>query len=125
MIGFVLILNRDNSRQIRPPIYSMKQSKLRRKRVFRYAVLYFVMLVVFVGLIVGPLVAGKFVPSSVTRSLGSTNLLQPTGLDNNNTNGRKETGTGAAGYSGVLKASMTSSAASSKQTSNNNKLKLA
>merc|ERR1711981_265835 len=48
------------SRQIRPPIYSMKQSKLRKRRVWRYAVLYFVMLVVFIVLIVAPIVAGKF-----------------------------------------------------------------
>ncbi len=76
----------------------MKQSRLRRKRVFRYAVLYFVMLIVFVGLIVGPLVAGKKIPASVTRSLDSTNLIQPTGLDNNDTLGFLQTGTGRRGY---------------------------
>lgn len=47
------------SRQIRPPIYSLKQSKLRRRRVIRYAILYFVMLVVFVVLVVAPLVVRK------------------------------------------------------------------
>ncbi|ORY60728.1 1,3-beta-glucan synthase component-domain-containing protein [Pseudomassariella vexata] len=88
------------SRQIRPPIYSMKQSKLRRRRVFRYAVLYFVMLVVFVGLIVGPIVAGSKVPSSLTSSI-PMNLLQPTGQDNDNTRNDTSTGTGAADYSGV------------------------
>jgi 1,3-beta-glucan synthase len=51
--------NKSCSRQIRPPIYSLKQSKLRRRRVIRYAVLYFVMLVIFVVLIAAPLVVRK------------------------------------------------------------------
>ncbi|KAL2024990.1 hypothetical protein VTK56DRAFT_3689 [Thermocarpiscus australiensis] len=99
------------SRQIRPPIYSMKQTKLRRRRVIRYAILYFVMLVVFVALIVGPVVAGKFVPSSVFKSLSSTNLVQPTGLDNNDTRGRTPTGTDSPSYSGVFTRTSTSAAA--------------
>jgi len=45
------------SRQIRPPIYSSKQSKLRKKRVIRFTVVYFLMLVVFLALVVGPVVA--------------------------------------------------------------------
>lgn len=50
------------SRQIRPPIYSSKQSKLRKKRVIRFSVLYFVMFVVFLALVVGPIVASTFHP---------------------------------------------------------------
>src|SRR5271170_8269029 len=46
------------SRQIRPPIFSMKQNRLRKRIVRRYATLYFVIFVIFVALIVGPLVAG-------------------------------------------------------------------
>lgn len=103
------------SRQIRPPIYSLKQSKLRRKRVFRYAVLYFALLILFLILIVGPSIAGKYVPSSVTSSLSSLNLVQPTGQDNNDTIGTTQTGTGAASYSGALQT-MTSSSASSSST---------
>jgi len=65
------------SRQIRPPIYSMKQSKLRRRRVIRFAVLYFVMLFVFLALMVAPSVLATykiFVPDnllvvSTTRSV--------------------------------------------------------
>ncbi|KAK3290767.1 glycosyltransferase family 48 protein [Chaetomium fimeti] len=89
------------SRQIRPPIYSMKQTKLRRRRVVRYAILYFVLLVVFLALIVGPIVAGKYVPASLFEMLESTNLVQPTGLSNDDTRGKTETGTAAASYSGV------------------------
>lgn len=99
--------NRWSSRQIRPPIYSMKQTKLRRRRVIRYAILYFVMLVVFLALIVGPAVAGKFVPTSLLDPLASTGLVQPTDLDNNDTRGRIPTGTRASDYSGVWTPSST------------------
>lgn len=101
------------SRQIRPPIYSMKQSKLRKKRVFRYSVLYFVMLVIFVALIAAPLIAGKMVPKSLLKSINISSILQPTGLDNNNTEGTKATGTGAANNTGTA---VSSSAASSSTT---------
>ncbi|KXX82404.1 hypothetical protein MMYC01_201347 [Madurella mycetomatis] len=95
------------SRQIRPPIYSMKQTKLRRRRVIRYAVLYFVMLVVFLALIVGPIVAGRYVPASLFDPLADTGLVQPTDLDNNDTRGRTPTGTRATDYSGVWTPSST------------------
>jgi len=79
------------SRQIRPPIYSLKQSKLRKRRVIRYAILYFVMLIVFVVLIVGPLVAGKFIKGVKI----PMQLAQPTGLNRNDTLS-SETGTAVA-----------------------------
>jgi 1,3-beta-glucan synthase len=83
------------SRQIRPPIYSMKQSKLRKRRIWRYAVLYFVMLIVFLALVVGPIVAGKqILTASLTKSI-PMNLYQPQGLDNNDTLNYNQTGTGA------------------------------
>jgi len=84
------------SRQIRPPIYSMKQSKLRKRRVWRYAILYFVLLVLFLALLVGPIVAGsKIVSASLTDKI-PMELYQPVGLNNNDTRGTNETGTGAA-----------------------------
>ncbi|KAF2175059.1 glycosyltransferase family 48 protein [Zopfia rhizophila CBS 207.26] len=70
------------SRQIRPPIYSLKQTKLRKRRVIRYAILYFLILVIFAALIAGPIVAGKFLKSLPTIPM---ELLQPTGLNNNDT----------------------------------------
>jgi 1,3-beta-glucan synthase len=70
------------SRQIRPPIYSLKQTKLRKRRVIRYAILYFVILVVFVALLAGPIVAGKYIPKMDSIPM---DLLQPTGLNNNDT----------------------------------------
>jgi 1,3-beta-glucan synthase len=85
------------SRQIRPPIYSMKQSKLRRRRVVRFAILYFAMVILFVALIVGPIVAGKYIPSSLSSKI-PMQLLQPTGQNNDNTLGTNQTGTGAASY---------------------------
>lgn len=83
----------------------MKQSKLRRKRVFRYSILYFIMLVVFVGLIVGPIVAGGKIPKSVTSSLSSTNLVQPDNQNNNDTDGTKQTGTALVGAAATTSGS--------------------
>jgi 1,3-beta-glucan synthase len=48
------------SRQIRPPIYSAKQTKLRKRRVIRFASLYFAVLVFFLIMSVGPIIANKF-----------------------------------------------------------------
>ena len=85
-----------NSRQIRPPIYSLKQSKLRKRRVWRYAVLYFVLLVVFIALLVGPIVAGsKILTPSLEKNIPMY-LFQPVGLNNNDTQNYTETGTGAS-----------------------------
>ncbi|KAK7417280.1 1,3-beta-D-glucan synthase [Neonectria punicea] len=92
------------SRQIRAPVYSTKQSKLRQRRVVRWVVIYFLILVVFLGLIVAPAVAGKYIPSSVFslfEDLAGFHLLQPNGQDRNNTNGTQQTGTGMAGYTGA------------------------
>jgi len=70
------------SRQIRPPIYSLKQTKLRKRRVIRYAILYFLLLVVFLALIVGPIVAGKFLNFKLSLPM---EIMQPTGYNNNDT----------------------------------------
>jgi 1,3-beta-glucan synthase len=96
------------SRQIRPPIYSLKQSKLRKRRVVRYAILYFFMFFLFLILIVGPAIVGRFVGDSLfgtSSSLAGSiplNLLQPATWNNNDTS-NKHTGTvtqgGAAGPS--------------------------
>lgn len=69
--------------------------------MFRYTVLYFLMLVVFVALLVGPIVAGKMVPKSLTKGLDSTHLLQPVGQDNDDTRGHTQTGTGMPNYAGI------------------------
>lgn len=64
----------------------MKQTKLRRKRVFRYAVLYFVLLIIFVALIVAPTVAGPMMQDGAwPKALEDYKLVQPTGQDNNDT----------------------------------------
>lgn len=88
------------SRQIRPPIYSMKQSKLRRRRVVRYAILYFVLLILFVALIAGPIVAGKFLDLKSFGKQIPMNLMQPNqnATERNNTLGEKKTGTGRPNY---------------------------
>ena len=87
-----------HSRQIRPPIYSLKQSKLRKRRVVRYAILYFSMFFLFIILIIGPGVAGKYggdLSGTIWGILGGDgafDLLQPAGLNHNDTSG-KLTGT--------------------------------
>ena len=111
-----------DSRQIRPPIYSLKQSRLRKRRVIRYAMLYFIMLIVFVALIVGPVVARKYITLNFTLPL---ELMQPTGQTNNDTHNSAKTGnfingmmsggatgTGAGG-SGASQTSGSSGASSS------------
>jgi 1,3-beta-glucan synthase len=74
----------------------MKQSKLRKRRVWRYAVLYFLLLVIFVALIVGPIVAGKnILTESLLNQQILQDLFQPINQDNNDTLGFNETGTAA------------------------------
>ncbi|RVX67099.1 1,3-beta-glucan synthase component FKS1 [Exophiala mesophila] len=70
------------SRQIRPPIYSIKQSRLRKRRVIRYAILYFLLLILFLVLIVGPVIIRRFYVVEVDIPL---NLAQPTNQNNNDT----------------------------------------
>ncbi len=94
----------------------MKQTKLRRRRVIRYAILYFVLLVVILALIIGPAVAGKYIPTFNLSLLSDNHLVQPTGLDNDDTQGRNATGTGAVPYTGVLASAMSASAAAAKAT---------
>jgi 1,3-beta-glucan synthase len=86
----------------------MKQSKLRRRRVIRYAVLYFTLFVVFVAMIAGPVIVGnlELFPAKLYKDLSSEslfNLAQPTGLFHDDT--RNETQTGFNGdpdlYTGV------------------------
>jgi 1,3-beta-glucan synthase len=94
----------------------MKQSKLRRRRVIRYAILYFVMLIVFIGLIVGPLVAGKNIPTKdISNSLKGplAGLVQPVGLNNDDTLGQTETGVKAPGYTGAGTSTRTTAVAQS------------
>lgn len=119
------------SRQIRPPIYSMKQSKLRRRRVVRYAILYFTLLVVFLALIVGPSVAGKSIPPATLTSIDkmlNIPLVQPVGQDFNNTLDRNETGTAREGYasgtvSGTGKATKTKTSTSKRSEATDDSIK--
>ncbi|KAK5057554.1 hypothetical protein LTR84_011554 [Exophiala bonariae] len=72
------------SRQIRPPIYTIKQSRLRKRRVIRYAILYFLLLVIFLALIIGPVIIRNL---NIIKSLPDIplDLYQPTGQNNNDT----------------------------------------
>ncbi|KAL3420513.1 1,3-beta-glucan synthase component [Phlyctema vagabunda] len=77
------------SRQIRPPIYSTKLSKLRQRRVVRFTVIYFALLVLFLALLVGPIVAGSKVADSFAKNIPTdgifSGLIQPTNQTKNDT----------------------------------------
>ncbi|CCE82154.1 Piso0_002853 [Millerozyma farinosa CBS 7064] len=75
------------SRLIRPPIYSLKQAKLRKRMVRKYCTLYFVILVIFAALIIAPAIASSYVPKNLGSSLSGTfqGLFQPRHKDNNDT----------------------------------------
>ena len=74
------------SRQIRPPIFSLKQNKLRKRMVRKYATLYFGLLLLLLILIIAPAVAGKSMDTSsiIPKNLPdfAKGLVQPTGQDN-------------------------------------------
>jgi 1,3-beta-glucan synthase len=87
------------SRQIRPPIYSLKQSRLRKRRVIRFAILYFAMFILFLVLMIGPVIVRNFISFNLSIPL---ELMQPTGQNNNDTSA-SATGSsliGAVGASG-------------------------
>ncbi|ODV58564.1 1,3-beta-glucan synthase [Ascoidea rubescens DSM 1968] len=75
------------SKQIRPPIYSLKQAKLRKRIVRRYSLLYFLILAVFAILIVAPSVASTKVSDNFGQDLSGElkALIQPRKQENNDT----------------------------------------
>jgi 1,3-beta-glucan synthase len=83
----------------------MKQSKLRKRRVWRFAALYLTMLVLFLGLLIGPIVGGGKISGALSDFTKNPdqlfNLMQPVGLNNNDTLGTSATGTGAASNTGA------------------------
>ena len=98
-----------DSRQIRPPIYSLKQSKLRKRRVIRYAIMYFALFFLFLALIIAPIVAGSKANGAIANLAGKLPgypLAQPTGL-NNNLTVSTYTGYWAGGTPGRTAASAT------------------
>ena len=82
----------------------MKQSKLRRRRVIRYAILYFTLLVVFIALVAGPAVVGKIMGESLSKTLEKIipleGLVQPNYLEHDNTNSSSVTGIKNPSYTG-------------------------
>merc|ERR1711939_615541 len=110
------------SRQIRPPIYSIKQSRLRKRRVIRYAILYFALLILFLVLIIGPVFVRKYVTNLPSIPL---DLLQPTGQDNNDTTSQitgsalHNFGQGAAATGGDSGQAVTTAAAAASSSGSN------
>ena len=78
----------------------MKQSKLRRRRVIRFAIVYFVLLVVFIALVAGPVYAGKaglIDKFSDKLNVGNFRLFQNPKIGHNDTSASLETGAFRAG----------------------------
>ncbi|ODV65391.1 hypothetical protein HYPBUDRAFT_153727 [Hyphopichia burtonii NRRL Y-1933] len=75
------------SRLIRPPIYSLKQAKLRKRMVRKYCTLYFLILILFVIVIAAPAIASKFIAEDTGSTLSGVmqGLFQPRKVDNNDT----------------------------------------
>ncbi|CCF58979.1 hypothetical protein KAFR_0F03830 [Kazachstania africana CBS 2517] len=84
------------SRQIRPPIFSIKQTRLRKRMVRKYFCLYALILICFAACIVGPAVGAAYVPDQIASTLtgAAHNLFQPRNQNNN------DTGTKLVTYSG-------------------------
>ncbi|AMD21839.1 HFL017Cp [Eremothecium sinecaudum] len=77
------------SRQIRPPIYSLKQARLRKRMVRKYSCLYLLVLVFFVAIIAGPAVGKKQILDNLAPKFNEDNMLkgvmQPINRNNNDT----------------------------------------
>ncbi|CAB11264.2 1,3-beta-glucan synthase component bgs2 [Schizosaccharomyces pombe] len=66
------------SKQIRPPIYSMRQNRLRKKIVQRYGTMFFLLLIAFLALIIIPLVVAKDLLANFEMDILRTyGLMQP------------------------------------------------
>ena len=89
----------------------MKQSKLRRRRVFRFAVLYFFLFIVFMGLMIAPVFVGdKLSPAlEQAKEIVGLNLYQPNNQENDDTDGEEPTGIKGPSYTGKFTLSATSS----------------
>ncbi|KAL1587323.1 1,3-beta-glucan synthase component FKS1 [Cladosporium halotolerans] len=100
------------SRQIRPPIYSLKQTKLRKRRVVRYAILYFTLFVLFMVLLIAPAVIGNLgLLQSTFESMQGDSLMylmQPNNWNNNDTTSQK-TGSGLPNQAAQTAGSASSS----------------
>ena len=75
------------SRLIRPPIYSLHQTKMRKRMVRKYCVLCFTVLLLFVIVIAAPAVAASHVPMDLGSKFKGQiqGLFQPRGVNNNDT----------------------------------------
>lgn len=70
------------------------------------------MLILFIALIAGPIVAGSKILTPNLEKIIPKGLLQPVGQNNNDTNNYTETGTGAK--SGVSASAMSASSGNAK-----------
>jgi 1,3-beta-glucan synthase len=78
------------------------------------------MLVVFLALIVGPIVAQSEITKAAVKLTNDPKstmyLFQPVGLNNNDTQGRNETGTGSPSYLATMTGGSSSASSSAAAT---------
>ena len=77
--------------------------------MWRYAVLYFALLILFVALLVGPIVAGSKILTPSLENKIPMQLFQPINQKNNDTRNFTETGTGALSSNAAASATNTAS----------------
>jgi hypothetical protein len=96
--------------------------------VVRFAILLYGMFVLFLALMIGPSVVGQNMEIDIEGILGKPlnfRLVQPTGLDNDNTNGTTYlTGTGMDGYTGYAYTKSLATASSDGNGRPTDKIKL-
>lgn len=109
----------------------MKQSKLRKRRVWRFAVMYFTLFVVFLALAIAPVLGGSKVPvESLINSVGGGKndsmialLFQPNNVTAgyNNDTGPQNTAIKSSEKSVLAGVTVTTTGAKSSSTGSSNK----
>jgi 1,3-beta-glucan synthase len=95
----------------------LKQTKLRKRRVTRYAILYFSLFVFFMALVIAPAVLGNQLTGNMKPlSVAGLRLQQPVNWNNNDTSGL-QTGTGNATNDMATETGSSSGAASTDSSS--------
>jgi 1,3-beta-glucan synthase len=95
----------------------LKQTKLRKRRVTRYAILYFSLFVFFMALVIAPAVLGNQLTGNMKPlSVAGMRLQQPVNWNNNDTSGL-QTGTGNATNDMATETGSSSGAASTDSSS--------
>lgn len=69
------------SRQIRRPLFSSQQKVIRSRIVTRYSIIFFLVLLLYISLLLGPSISYKYIPFNLEKMADSLipGIIQPTG----------------------------------------------